>query len=138
MMISKIFVPQQIIMPPIHLNHSEKYRTEKTRFNKFFFSRNFIHVYLMKSIDPFLKKLVLFIKLYVYLCQFKNCYKQINQAEQISIHFLCSRISNDYFQSAGVRYFIVDCRPAEQYNSKHLYTAFHLDANLVKKQFLII
>ncbi|CAF4042349.1 unnamed protein product [Rotaria magnacalcarata] len=31
----------------------------------------------------------------------------------------------------GVRYFIVDCRPAEQYNSKHLYTAFHLDANLL-------
>ncbi|CAF3202990.1 unnamed protein product [Rotaria socialis] len=31
----------------------------------------------------------------------------------------------------GVKYFIVDCRPAEQYNSKHLYTAFHLDANLL-------
>ncbi len=38
-----------------------------------------------------------------------------------------------YFQTAGVRYFIVDCRPAEQYNSEHLYTAFHLDANLVLK-----
>ncbi|CAF1012052.1 unnamed protein product, partial [Didymodactylos carnosus] len=33
--------------------------------------------------------------------------------------------------TAGVRYFIVDCRPADQYNSKHLYTAFHLDANLL-------
>ena len=41
------------------------------------------------------------------------------------------------FQAAGVRYFIVDCRPAEQYNSKHLYTAFHLDANLVKQIFRI-
>ena len=39
--------------------------------------------------------------------------------------------SDLHLQTAGVRYFIVDCRPAEQYNSKHLYTAFHLDANLV-------
>ncbi|KAL3885206.1 hypothetical protein ACJMK2_025294 [Sinanodonta woodiana] len=31
----------------------------------------------------------------------------------------------------GVRYFIVDCRPAEQYNRGHLPTAFHLDANLM-------
>ncbi|KAK6173494.1 hypothetical protein SNE40_016935 [Patella caerulea] len=30
-----------------------------------------------------------------------------------------------------VRYFLVDCRPAEQYNSGHLPTAFHLDANLM-------
>ena len=34
-------------------------------------------------------------------------------------------------QSDDVRYFVVDCRPAEQYNSGHLPTAFHLDANLV-------
>ncbi|XP_045207764.1 TBC1 domain family member 23-like [Mercenaria mercenaria] len=31
----------------------------------------------------------------------------------------------------GVRYFVVDCRPAEQYNSGHLPTAMHLDANLM-------
>ncbi|OPL21109.1 hypothetical protein AM593_05924, partial [Mytilus galloprovincialis] len=31
----------------------------------------------------------------------------------------------------GVKYFVVDCRPAEQYNNGHLPTAFHLDANLV-------
>ncbi|XP_031554883.1 TBC1 domain family member 23-like isoform X2 [Actinia tenebrosa] len=31
----------------------------------------------------------------------------------------------------GVRFFVVDCRPAEQYNSGHLPTAFHLDANLM-------
>ncbi|KAL5020397.1 hypothetical protein ScPMuIL_003289 [Solemya velum] len=31
----------------------------------------------------------------------------------------------------GVRYFVVDCRPAEQYNAGHLPTAFHLDANLM-------
>lgn len=30
-----------------------------------------------------------------------------------------------------VRFFLVDCRPAEQYNSGHLPTAFHLDSNLV-------
>lgn len=31
----------------------------------------------------------------------------------------------------GVRYFVVDCRPGDQYNSGHLPTAFHLDANLM-------
>ncbi|PVD26951.1 hypothetical protein C0Q70_12099 [Pomacea canaliculata] len=31
----------------------------------------------------------------------------------------------------SVRFFVVDCRPAEQYNSGHLSTAFHLDANLM-------
>ncbi|XP_036971406.1 TBC1 domain family member 23 isoform X1 [Acanthopagrus latus] len=31
----------------------------------------------------------------------------------------------------GVRFFVVDCRPAEQYNSGHLSTAFHLDSDLM-------
>ncbi len=31
----------------------------------------------------------------------------------------------------GVRYFIIDCRPAELYNKSHYATAFHLDANLM-------
>jgi len=31
-----------------------------------------------------------------------------------------------------VRFFLVDCRPAEQYNAGHLSTAFHLDSNLVR------
>ncbi|KAL0267136.1 UNVERIFIED_CONTAM: hypothetical protein PYX00_009489 [Menopon gallinae] len=30
-----------------------------------------------------------------------------------------------------VRFFLVDCRPAEQYNAGHLPTAFHLDCNLM-------
>ena len=30
-----------------------------------------------------------------------------------------------------MRYFIIDCRPAEKYNSSHYATAFHLDANLM-------
>ena len=28
----------------------------------------------------------------------------------------------------------MDCRPADQYNSGHLPTAFHLDANLVREK----
>jgi len=31
----------------------------------------------------------------------------------------------------GLRFFLVDCRPAEQYNAGHLPTAFHLDSNLM-------
>ncbi|XP_071806622.1 TBC1 domain family member 23-like isoform X1 [Asterias amurensis] len=34
----------------------------------------------------------------------------------------------------SVSYFVVDCRPAEQYNRCHLATAFHLDANLMLQQ----
>ncbi|XP_053312914.1 TBC1 domain family member 23 isoform X2 [Spea bombifrons] len=34
-------------------------------------------------------------------------------------------------QGDGVRFFVVDCRPAEQYNSGHLATAFHLDSDLM-------
>lgn len=37
---------------------------------------------------------------------------------------------NFLFQE-GVRFFVVDCRPAEQYNAGHLSTAFHLDSDLV-------
>ncbi|XP_030834176.1 TBC1 domain family member 23 isoform X3 [Strongylocentrotus purpuratus] len=34
----------------------------------------------------------------------------------------------------GISYFVVDCRPADQYNRSHLATAFHLDANLMLQQ----
>nr|XP_057929857.1 TBC1 domain family member 23 isoform X2 [Doryrhamphus excisus] len=34
-------------------------------------------------------------------------------------------------QQDGVRFFVVDCRPAEQYNAGHLSTAFHLDSDLM-------
>lgn len=34
----------------------------------------------------------------------------------------------------GVRFFLVDCRPAEQYNYGHLPTAFHLDSNLMLQE----
>ena len=32
----------------------------------------------------------------------------------------------------NVRFFLIDCRPAEQYNAGHPPTAFHLDCNLVR------
>ena len=43
---------------------------------------------------------------------------------------------NEFFEGSEepierVRFFLVDCRPAEQYNAGHLPTAFHLDCNLV-------
>ncbi|XP_012508262.1 PREDICTED: TBC1 domain family member 23 [Propithecus coquereli] len=37
-------------------------------------------------------------------------------------------------QGEGVRFFVVDCRPAEQYNAGHLSTAFHLDSDLFPLQ----
>lgn len=38
-------------------------------------------------------------------------------------------------QSAdGVKFFLVDCRPANQYNSGHLATAFHLDSSLMLQE----
>ncbi|XP_015791431.1 TBC1 domain family member 23 [Tetranychus urticae] len=36
--------------------------------------------------------------------------------------------------NSGVRFFIVDCRPAEQYNNGHLSTAFHLDCSLMLQE----
>ncbi|KAL7295796.1 hypothetical protein TKK_0010846 [Trichogramma kaykai] len=40
--------------------------------------------------------------------------------------------SNSLIES--VRFFLVDCRPAEQYNAGHLPTAFHLDCNLMLQE----
>lgn len=34
----------------------------------------------------------------------------------------------------SVKFFLVDCRPAEQYNAGHLPTAFHLDCNLMLQE----
>lgn len=41
-------------------------------------------------------------------------------------------VSNSSVES--VRFFLVDCRPAEQYNAGHLHTAFHLDCNLMLQE----
>ncbi|XP_008553627.1 TBC1 domain family member 23 [Microplitis demolitor] len=42
---------------------------------------------------------------------------------------LCSSIPSE-----SVRFFLVDCRPVEQYNAGHLPTAFHLDCNLMLQE----
>ncbi|XP_047119746.1 TBC1 domain family member 23 [Schistocerca piceifrons] len=44
--------------------------------------------------------------------------------------------SNDVTEqlAESVRFFLVDCRPAEQYNAGHLPTAFHLDCNLMLQE----
>ncbi|CAN8013957.1 unnamed protein product [Ixodes persulcatus] len=42
--------------------------------------------------------------------------------------------SNGLDRNSLVRYFVVDCRPADQYNSGHLKTAFHLDASLMLQE----
>lgn len=36
--------------------------------------------------------------------------------------------------SSSLRYFLVDCRPAEQYNAGHLTRAFHLDCSLMLRE----
>ena len=40
-------------------------------------------------------------------------------------------------ETRALRFFLVDCRPAEQYNAGHLPTAFHLDSNLVRNIFIL-
>nr|CAG4650055.1 EOG090X03TX [Sida crystallina] len=39
--------------------------------------------------------------------------------------------SKEDSETRALRFFLVDCRPAEQYNAGHLPTAFHLDSNLM-------
>lgn len=39
-------------------------------------------------------------------------------------------------ETRTLRFFLVDCRPADQYNAGHLPTAFHLDSNLVSSKLL--
>jgi hypothetical protein len=49
----------------------------------------------------------------------------------VSCHLLNPPSKTDA-ESRALRFFLVDCRPAEQYNAGHLPTAFHLDSNLVR------
>ena len=49
----------------------------------------------------------------------------------VSCHLLSPPTKLDA-EARALRFFLVDCRPAEQYNAGHLPTAFHLDSNLVK------
>ncbi|CAF4926554.1 unnamed protein product [Rotaria sp. Silwood1] len=73
-----------------------------------------------------------------YSCVFDETDHSVSQKASSIYQTLCLPVSakellqaNQLGGTAGVRYFIVDCRPAEQYNSRHLYTAFHLDSNLL-------
>jgi hypothetical protein len=47
----------------------------------------------------------------------------------VSVHELIENTSDS--KETGVKFFLVDSRPVEQYNSGHLATAFHLDSNLM-------
>lgn len=52
----------------------------------------------------------------------------------ISVDELVENASLDSSHPDGVKFFLVDCRPAEQYNAGHLSTAFHLDSNLMLQE----
>lgn len=56
---------------------------------------------------------------------------QVSQALCLPVSVAELLQNNNLAGGDGVRYFVVDCRPADQYNSGHLSTAFHLDANLM-------
>lgn len=52
----------------------------------------------------------------------------------VSVYELVENASADMPHPDAVRFFLVDCRPAEQYNVGHLSTAFHLDSNLMLQE----
>ena len=52
----------------------------------------------------------------------------------VSVYELVDNASSELTHPEAVRFFLVDCRPAEQYNVGHLSTAFHLDSNLMLQE----
>lgn len=52
----------------------------------------------------------------------------------VSVYELVENSSIELTSPDAVRFFLVDCRPAEQYNAGHLSTAFHLDCNLMLQE----
>ncbi|RZF36047.1 hypothetical protein LSTR_LSTR005863 [Laodelphax striatellus] len=52
----------------------------------------------------------------------------------VSVGELIENIALEESEDEGVRFFLVDCRPADQYNAGHLPTAFHLDCNLMVQE----
>lgn len=52
----------------------------------------------------------------------------------VSVYELVENASMESPHPDAVRFFLVDCRPAEQYNAGHLSTAFHLDSNLMLQE----
>lgn len=51
----------------------------------------------------------------------------------VAVHELIESATVDA-NDDNVKFFLVDCRPAEQYNAGHLSTAFHLDCNLMLQE----
>lgn len=49
----------------------------------------------------------------------------------VSVSELIDNTTLPEVPEGSTRFFLVDCRPADQYNAGHLATAFHLDCNLV-------
>lgn len=52
----------------------------------------------------------------------------------VSVQELIENSSMEASNIDAVRFFLVDCRPVEQYNAGHLPTAFHLDCNLMLQE----
>ncbi|XP_044255640.1 TBC1 domain family member 23 [Tribolium madens] len=52
----------------------------------------------------------------------------------VSVSELIENTSHETGNIDAVRFFLVDCRPVEQYNAGHLPTAFHLDCNLMLQE----
>lgn len=52
----------------------------------------------------------------------------------VTVYELIENISASSSSMDSVRFFLVDCRPADQYNYGHLPTAFHLDSNLMLQE----
>lgn len=52
----------------------------------------------------------------------------------IAVHELIESATLDVSTGDHVKFFLVDCRPSEQYNAGHLSTAFHLDCNLMLQE----
>ncbi|OWR52708.1 hypothetical protein KGM_205801 [Danaus plexippus plexippus] len=52
----------------------------------------------------------------------------------VAVHELIETATVDVADADTVKFFLVDCRPAEQYNAGHLSTAFHLDCNLMLQE----
>ncbi|XP_034826872.1 TBC1 domain family member 23 [Maniola hyperantus] len=52
----------------------------------------------------------------------------------VAVHELIESATVDSADVDAVKFFLVDCRPAEQYKSGHLSTAFHLDCNLMLQE----
>jgi TBC1 domain family member 23 len=52
----------------------------------------------------------------------------------VSVYELVENSSMENPHPEAVKFFLVDCRPSEQYNVGHLSTAFHLDCNLMLQE----